>query len=123
MPELDTDVGNGFAPGYPGFVTADRYPSCTQQLGTKVPLRRNAAATTLCDMKKRVAAGILWAFAAWYAWNYLAYATGLPMLLAPFVGIAVGLFVGLDPMSKLWARPRRPDAESATLPALEPDAA
>ena len=91
--------------------------------GTKVPLRRNAAKTTLRGMKKRVAASTLWAFAAWYAWNYLAYATGLPMLLAPFVGIAVGLFVGLDPMTKIWTGLTVAGAESAQIPAMEPDAA
>jgi hypothetical protein len=71
-------------------------------------------------MKKRLTAGVLWFFATWYAWDIVAYTLGLPILLAPFLGLAVGAFVVLDPMARIWA-PKPAPAQPA--PQLEPDAA
>ena len=52
-------------------------------------------------MKKRLIAGVLWFFATWYAWDIVAYALGLPIMLAPFLGLVVGAFFALDPMGRI----------------------
>jgi hypothetical protein len=53
-------------------------------------------------MAKRVAAFCLWSFTTWYAFAYLAAYTGIPELLGPIVGVAVGTYVALDPRGRIW---------------------
>ena len=72
-------------------------------------------------MKKRLLATVLWFYAAWYGWSILADMTGMPGLAGPVIALAVAVFVGMDPMHRIWTK--RPASESAALPALEPDAA
>ena len=72
-------------------------------------------------MKKRLLATVLWFYATWYGWSILADMTGMPGLAGPVIGLAVAVFVGMDPMHRIWTK--RPASESAALPALEPDAA
>jgi hypothetical protein len=72
-------------------------------------------------MKKRLLAAVLWFYATWYGWSILADMVGMPAMLGPAIGLAVAVFVGMDPMHRIWTK--RPATESAGLPALEPDAA
>lgn len=53
-------------------------------------------------MAKRVAAFCLWSFTTWYAFAYLAAYFGIPELLGPIVGVAVGTYVALDPRGRIW---------------------
>jgi hypothetical protein len=57
-------------------------------------------------MAKRVAAFCLWGFTTWYAFAYLAAYFGVPELLGPIVGVAVGSYVALDPRGRIW-KPKR----------------
>ena len=72
-------------------------------------------------MKKRLLATVLWFYATWYGWSILADMVGMPAMLGPAIGLAVAVFVGMDPMHRIWTK--RPASESAPLPVLEPDAA
>jgi len=55
-------------------------------------------------MFRRVIASLLWVWCIATAWSFLAWATGVPADLGPFVGLAVGVFVGMDPLHKIWVR-------------------
>jgi hypothetical protein len=55
-------------------------------------------------MAKRVFAGAMWLLATVYGWNLLAFAAGAPELPGIVLGIAAGLFVGVDPMRRIWPR-------------------
>jgi hypothetical protein len=79
-------------------------------IGTIKPLLAGLAIPNLRRMAKRVITSVLWLFAAWYAWNVLAWAVGLPTIVGPLIGLAVGLFVGLDPLHAIWRR--RPETSS-----------
>jgi len=72
-------------------------------------------------MKKRILATALWFYAAWYAWSILADMTGMPGLLGPVVAVAIGAFVGLDPLHRIWDTQAMPASEPGL--AMEPDAA
>ncbi len=74
-------------------------------------------------MKKRILATALWFYAAWYAWSILANVTGMPDVLGPFVALAVGAFVWLDPMHRIWGPRPAPAPDAIGHPAMEPDAA
>jgi hypothetical protein len=58
-------------------------------------------------MSKRIAATVLWFLAGWYGIAMLADVVGLGAATAPFLGAAVGAFVGMDPLGLFWARPAR----------------
>jgi hypothetical protein len=66
-------------------------------------------------MKKRVAAALLWFYAAWYAGAMIAHVLDISGLIGPILGAAAAaLFVG-DPRHVIWTRatpPSRP-AQSA----------
>lgn len=81
---------------------------------------RDAAA-----MKKRIAAGLLWFYATWYAASLLSLVTAVPDLLGPTLGLVLGVFVAWDPTNRIWSRfPARQTADAAPAPVtLEPDAA
>ncbi|HEX5826855.1 MAG TPA: hypothetical protein VFY23_04990 [Candidatus Limnocylindrales bacterium] len=68
-------------------------------------------------MKKRVLAGILWFFAAWYGWCIFASFAGLSDVAGPLLGLAAGLLFAVDPLNRIWAAPRpatqRMDAPAA----------
>ena len=62
-------------------------------------------------MTKRVLSALLWFFVTWYAWNVVAWMAGFPGVVGPALGLAVGLFVAIDPMHMIWARRPRGTAE------------
>ena len=53
-------------------------------------------------MKKRVLAGLIWFYAAWYAWSFVAEVSGLSELWGPVLGAAVAMFVAGDPLGRIW---------------------
>ena len=53
-------------------------------------------------MKKRVAAGVLWFFAAWYAWNVIAAIIGVSGAPGPVFGILAALLLAGDPFGRIW---------------------
>jgi len=75
-------------------------------------------------MFRRVLASLLWVWCIATAWAFLAWMTGVPGELGPFVGLAVGAFVGMDPMHRIWTTTRAAhDVErEAPITRLEPDA-
>jgi hypothetical protein len=56
------------------------------------------------DMFKRIVAASLWFYGAWTAAAVAAWLVGTPHELGPIVGLAAGLFVGLDPKHVIWPR-------------------
>ena len=50
----------------------------------------------------RFASSVLWLFAIWYVSAAFASLAGMPDVVAPALGLAVGGFVALDPTHKLW---------------------
>ena len=57
-------------------------------------------------MVKRVLAFALWGYAAWYAFAYVADATGGPPIVALVGGLIVGAVVAIDPRHVVWKRTR-----------------
>ena len=53
-------------------------------------------------MKKRVTAGVLWFFAAWYAWNIMAAIIGVSDAPGPVFGILAALLLAGDPFGRIW---------------------
>jgi hypothetical protein len=53
-------------------------------------------------MKKRIAAGVLWFFVTWYAWNVIGWMTGLAAGVGPLLGFAVALLIAGDPFGRIW---------------------
>ena len=70
-------------------------------------------------MKKRVLAGVLWFYAAWYAWSVFASFVGLPDLAGPVIGLAAGVLFAVDPLGRIWteAEPRAAQADTAPVAA------
>ena len=56
------------------------------------------------DMKKRIAATILWFYAGWVVGALFAFATGLTPALAPILGTAAAAIIAGDPRHMIWAR-------------------
>ena len=54
-------------------------------------------------MKKRVAAGVLWFFAAWYAWSIIATVIGVSTAPGLVFGVLAGLLFAGDPINRIWA--------------------
>jgi hypothetical protein len=67
---------------------------------------------------KRLIAGILWFFVAWYAWNLIASIAGLPTTVGPLLGLAAGVLFAVDPLGRIWAPRANAHAEGAA--AVEP---
>jgi hypothetical protein len=53
---------------------------------------------------KRLLAAVLWFFTGWYAWNFIAAATGLSALIGPIAGFALATAIVWVP-SQRWAVP------------------
>ena len=53
-------------------------------------------------MNKRVAAGVLWFLAGWYAGGYISLFLGVPELLGPILGIACAAIFAGDPLGVIW---------------------
>ena len=75
----------------------------------------------IAAMKKRILAGLLWFYVAWFAWAFVAAYAGLSELWGPVLGAAVAMLIAGDPMGRIWPRPAeiRPMAP-AGVPASEP---
>jgi hypothetical protein len=66
------------------------------------------------DMKKRVAATLLWFYSMWYAGAMIATLFGLSPALGPILGTAAAAIVGGDPRNLIWSRPGTSIVPSAT---------
>jgi hypothetical protein len=62
---------------------------------------------------KRLVASVLWFYCGWYAGSLAAALIGTPDL-GLIVGIAAGLFVGLDPRHLIWTRTPSREATTAS---------
>jgi hypothetical protein len=69
-------------------------------------------------MKKRVVAGALWFFAAWYAWNVIAAFAGVSSAPGPVFGVLAALLLAADPFGRIWTARSMP-ASLAAAPSTE----
>ncbi len=53
-------------------------------------------------MTKRIAAALLWFFAGWYAWAFIASVGDLTPLWGPVLGATLAAFIAGDPMHRIW---------------------
>ncbi len=53
-------------------------------------------------MKKRVAAGVLWLLAGWYAGNFIAWMLGISWMFGPILGISCAVLIAGDPLQVIW---------------------
>jgi hypothetical protein len=53
---------------------------------------------------KRLVAGLIWALVVMWAGAYVTLYTGLPAMVNLPFGLAVGAFVVVDPMGRIWPR-------------------
>lgn len=63
-------------------------------------------------MIKRVAAGLMWFYVVWVAWNMVAWITGWTVFAGPVVATAAAAFIAVDPMHAIW--PTRPSTDRVT---------
>jgi hypothetical protein len=63
-------------------------------------------------MKKRVAAGILWLYAGWFAGAIVAFVTGVSPALGPILGVSAAALIAGDPFAVIW---NRTDAASSSV--------
>jgi hypothetical protein len=53
-------------------------------------------------MTKRIAAALLWFFAGWYAWAFIATVGDLTPLFGPVLGAVLAAVFAGDPMHRIW---------------------
>jgi len=53
-------------------------------------------------MVKRIFSGVTWFIAVGWGVNLLSLVTGTPQILGIALGVAVGTFVGMDPLHLIW---------------------
>lgn len=53
-------------------------------------------------MIRRVATAVLWLFAVAWAGNFLSAYMGVPQAVSGIVATATALFVGIDPLHRIW---------------------
>jgi hypothetical protein len=53
-------------------------------------------------MTKRIAAALLWFFAGWYGWAFIATVGDLTPLFGPVLGAVLAAVVAGDPMHWIW---------------------
>jgi hypothetical protein len=53
-------------------------------------------------MTKRIAAALLWFFAGWYAWAFIASVGDLTPLFGPVLGTVLASVFAGDPMHTIW---------------------
>lgn len=53
-------------------------------------------------MTKRIAAALLWFFAGWWTWAFIANAGDLTPLFGPVLGAALAAVFAGDPMHRIW---------------------
>jgi hypothetical protein len=56
----------------------------------------------MAGMSKRVAAAILWFFAAWYLGAFIALLLGVSEILGPILGITAAVLFAGDPLGVIW---------------------
>ena len=64
-------------------------------------------------MKKRVTAGVLWFFAAWYAWNVIAAMISVSAAPGPVFGLLAALLLAGDPFGSIWRPKPVPETTAA----------
>ncbi len=64
-------------------------------------------------MKKRVIAGVLWFYAAWYAWSVIATVIGVSEAPGPVFGVLAALLLAGDPFGRIWTSPAASTSMSA----------
>jgi hypothetical protein len=71
-------------------------------------------------MKKRLLAGILWFYTAWYAWSVIATLIGVSTAPGPVFGFIAALLLAGDPFGRIWqARTTEPRLAPAS-PSADP---
>jgi hypothetical protein len=53
-------------------------------------------------MKKRALAAGLWLYAGWCLGAAIAWATGVPAILGPILGLGGAWFFAGDPLNRIW---------------------
>ena len=71
-------------------------------------------------MSKRLLSGAAWFVVIPWVWNYAAWMLGVPEVLGPIMGAAIGLFVVVDPWRLIWTRPPEPNRTPALVGELRP---
>jgi hypothetical protein len=80
-------------------------------------LGSDARGAILRRMKtKRLIAAVLWFFSGWYAWNFLAVAFALPVLLGPVAGVALAAAIVWLPAQR-WTVSTAPATVTVAAPA------
>jgi hypothetical protein len=59
-------------------------------------------------MKKRLLAGILWFYAAWYGWSVVASFVGVADTAGPILGLVAAVLFAGDPLGRIWSMRRDP---------------
>jgi hypothetical protein len=85
--------------------------------GTNLPLPRARGGRSLRGMFKRIFAGISWTLASWIVFSWIVSMLGLPNASAVLPAVAVGLFIGMDPMHRIWPKPVRASTGTPVLAA------
>lgn len=67
----------------------------------------SALALDCPDMKKRIAAAILWFYVGWAVGSLFAFATGLTPALAPILATTAAAIIAGDPRRIIWTQSAR----------------
>ena len=72
-------------------------------------------------MKKRLLVSALWFFAMWNVGALIADLFGFSQALAPILGVAAALIIGVDPRGILWNAPAKstPSAPQARIDTIQ----
>lgn len=54
---------------------------------------------------KQIASGLAWTLSIAWAGTYVALFLSIPVFVPAMLSLAVGLFIGMDPMHRIWGRP------------------
>ncbi len=73
-------------------------------------------------MTKRIAAALLWFFAGWYLWAFIATFGDVTPLWGPVVGATLASIFAGDPMHRIWTPRVSTDRINARLQTLHGEA-
>ena len=73
-------------------------------------------------MVKRIAAGLLWFLAGWYAWAFIASVGDLTPLWGPVLGATLAAMFAGDPMHRIWTPRVSTDRINSRLEAIHTQA-
>jgi hypothetical protein len=73
-------------------------------------------------MGKRIASALLWFIVGWYAWAFIAEATGLTPLIGPVLGTILAAFVAGDPAHLVWSRQRNSNETASSVGSIHAEA-